>query len=195
MLLSLASIYATCHKHLDCRETVYNFEMGIKAYPDKDSINVGDTIWLEINEPTILKDVQTGNNVDFSGAANLGTAISFLKLIAVSVADDQAASKFKYVLIQGNEIPRADTLKYREFNFNELNGFYRFKLGIIPKEQGVFKLFVSNATSVIRKHDNCTKASFEINFKETNQHFYFNEVSFPGIVLSGKNGVYLFKVK
>jgi hypothetical protein len=77
MLLSLVSVYATCHKHLDCRETVYNFEMGIKDYPDKDSINVGDTIWLEVNEPVILKDIQTGKDVNYSSANNLGSAMAF----------------------------------------------------------------------------------------------------------------------
>ena len=194
-LIALVSIYTQCNKRLDCANTVYSFEMGIKAYPDRDSISVGDTIWLEINEPATLKDALSGKMIDYSDAANLGTAISFAKLIAVSQTDDQVASQFKFVLLQGNEIARPDTSKYREFNFSELNDFYKFKLAIIPKEPGVFKMFVSSASNVYRKNDKCTKAGFTINFKETNQHFYFNEVSFPGIILSGKNGVYLFKVK
>lgn len=194
--IALTSICAQCNKpRLDCANTKYSFELGIKAYPDKDSINVGDTLWLEINEPTTLKDGFTGQMISYSGAANLGSAISFAKLIAPSLTDDQVASNFKFVLLQGNEIMRPDTAKYREFKFDELNSYYKFKLGIIPKEQGVFKMFVSNAANVYRYNDKCTKAGFVINFKETNQHFYFNEVSFPGIVLSGKNGVYLFKVK
>jgi hypothetical protein len=194
-LIALMCIYAQCNKRLDCANTVYSFEMGIKAYPDKDSINVGDTIWLEVNEPTTLKDALSGRVIDYSGVVNLGTAISFAKLIAVSQTNDQVAANFKFILLQGNEIARPDTAKYREFNFRELNGFYKFQLAIIPKETGVFKMFVSSAANVYRKNDKCTKAGFTINFKETNQHFYFNEVSFPGIILSGKNGVYLFKVK
>lgn len=195
-LIALISIYAQCNKpRLDCANTVYSFELGIKAYPDKDSINVGDTIWLEVNEPTTLKDGFTGQMINYSGAVNLGSAISFAKLIAPSVTDDQVAFNFKYVLIQGNELTRPDTAKYREFKFDELNSYYKFKLGIIPKVQGIFKMFVSNAADVYRYNDKCTKAGFAINFKETNQHFYFNEVSFPGIILSGKNGVYFFKVQ
>ena len=194
LLLGVISIYSQC-KNLDCRETIFNFEIGIKAYPDKDSISVGDTIWLEVNEPTTLKDVQTGKIVDYSGASNLGTAISFLKLIAVSSTDDQMASKFRYVLIHGNEISRKDSTKYREFKFDEAGGLYRFKLGVIPKEAGVFKVFVSNAGSVVRKSDKCTKASFQINFKSTDQHLYLNEIILPGVSLSPGGGIYLFKVK
>jgi hypothetical protein len=54
--------------------------MAIKASPDLDSIHINDTIWLEVNEPTILKDVQTGKDVNYSGAANLGSAIGFEKV-------------------------------------------------------------------------------------------------------------------
>ncbi len=68
----------------DCRGAVYNFEMGIKAYPDKDSINVGDTVWLEVNEPTTLTDVQTGRTINYSEAANLGLTIGIAELISVN---------------------------------------------------------------------------------------------------------------
>src|SRR5689334_11622357 len=80
-LIALMCIYAQCNKRLDCANTVYSFEMGIKAYPDKDSINVGDTIWLEVNEPTTLKDVFSGKMIDYSGAVNLGSFVSFSKLV------------------------------------------------------------------------------------------------------------------
>jgi hypothetical protein len=52
----LVSMHATCNKRLDCARTVYGFELSIKAYPNKDSVRVADTIWLEIYESTTLKD-------------------------------------------------------------------------------------------------------------------------------------------
>ena len=195
-IIAIVSVSSQCNKpRLDCANSKYSFEFGIKAYSDKDSVNVNDTLWLEINEPTTLTDGFTGQVINYSGAANLGSAISFAKLIAPSLTDDLVASNFKYLLIKGNEISRPDTAKYREFRFVEVNNYYKFKLGIIPKEQGIFKMFVSNAANGYRYNDKCSKANFIINFKETNQHFYLNEVSFPGITLSGKNGFYLFKVK
>jgi hypothetical protein len=55
-------------------------------------------------------------------------------------------------------------------------------------------MFVGNAANVYRE-GNCSKANFSINFKNTNQHLYFNEVSFPGVILPPGGGIYLFKVK
>jgi len=195
LVLSFISINFQCNKNLNCRETVYSFESGIKAYPDQDSINIGDTLWLEVNQTVNLKDLQTNETVNYSNASNFGTALSFAQLMSVDSTNDKVASKFRYVLIYGNEIQREDKIKYREYNFYELNGYYRFKLGLIPNEKGIFKLFISNSNNVLRTNDNCTKANFQIDFIDTDQHFYLNKVSFPDVNLSGKNGVYLFKVK
>jgi hypothetical protein len=195
LLLGMVNLQFRCTKKLDCRGAVYNFELGIKAYPDKDSILVGDTLWLEVNAPTTLTDVQTGRVVDYSGAANLGTAISIAELVSVNITNSEGTASFNYFLSSGKEVVRADTSRYREYSFAEETNQYKFRLGVIPQKPGVYKMFISNAANVYRKNDNCTKANFIINFKETDQHFYFNEVSFPGTILSGKNGVYLFKVK
>lgn len=55
-------------------------------------------------------------------------------------------------------------------------------------------MFVSNASNVFRKK-NCTKANFEINFKNTNQHLNLNKISFPDVDLSEGRSVYLFRVE
>lgn len=192
MLLSLTGIYSTCHKHLDCRETFYNFEMGIKAYPDKDSVHVGDTIWLEVNEPTTLKDVQTGTMVDYSGAANLGTSIAFQEYTSTTGQFTiSAVAKFKFFVVKGVNVINTSPDLYKEYFFVEENVRYIFRLGVIPTETGVFRLGFSNASSVVRKSDRCTKAFFSLNFKNTNQHFYF----YPGGAgTPSGGGTYYFKV-
>jgi hypothetical protein len=169
--------------------------MGIKAIPDNDSINLGDTIWLDINEPATLTDAQSGKLIDYGGASNLGTAIGIAELISVNVTNTEGNSFFKFVLSSGSEVTRPDTNKFREYLFVEVNNRYVFKLGLIPQKRGVFKVFLSNAANVYRRNDRCSKANFTINFQDTDQHYYLNEVSFPGVLLSGSNGVYLFKVK
>lgn len=195
IVISLTSIHSQCNKKLDCRESVYNFAIGIKAYPDKDSINLGDTLWLEVNEPTTLNDLPTGRMIDFSGAANLGIAIGVAELISSNTTNTEGISFFKFLLNTGNKVFRPDTTKYREYLFAEMNNRYEFRLGLIPQKKGIYKMFISNASNVFKITDKCTKANFGINFIDTEQHFHLNEVSFPGIILSGKNGVYLFKVK
>jgi hypothetical protein len=193
--ISAAGLHFQCNKRFDCRESIYSFAIAIKAYPDKDSINIGDTIWLEINEPTTLNDIQTGRMIDYSGAANLGTAIGIAELISANTTNTAGNTFFKFFIADGKEILRSDTNKFREYSFIEISNRYEFKLGLIPQKKGVYKMFISNASNVFRTTNKCTKAGFGITFKDTDQHFYLNEVSFPGIILSGKNGVYFFKVK
>ena len=195
LLFCTILIYATCKKNSDCANTVYAFSSEIKAYPDVDSINIGDTIFLELNQPIISKDVNSGVQIDYRNAANFGTAIGFAEFISPNNINTEVASKFNYALIRGIEQIRQDSIKFREFPFVEINQFYKFKLAVVPKFKGVFKLFVSNAANVYRIDDKCTKAGFVINFTNTNQHLYLNEVSFPGVIPPHDGGIYLFKVK
>ncbi len=84
-LLCMVDCGFECSKRIDCSETIYNFELGIKAYPDLENIGIGDTIWLEVNEPINLQDIKTERTVDYSNAANLGTSISFAELMDVNL--------------------------------------------------------------------------------------------------------------
>lgn len=195
LLFCTILIYATCKKNSDCANTVYVFSSEIKAYPDLDSVNIGDTIFLELNQPVISRDINSRVEVNYKNAVNFGTAIGFAEFISSSNINTEAASKFNYKLVLGIEQVRPDSIKFREFRFVETDQFYKFKLAIVPRFRGVFKLFVSNAANVYRIDDKCTKAGFAINFTNTNQHLYLNEVSFPGIIPPSGGGIYLFKVK
>ena len=195
LLFCTILIYATCKKNSDCANTVYAFSSEIKAYPDVDSINIGDSVFLELNHPVISRDINSEVDVNYRNAANFGTAIGFAEFISPNNINTEVASKFNYALIRGIEQIRQDSIKFREFPFVEINQFYKFKLAVVPKFKGVFKLFVSNAANVYRIDDKCTKAGFVINFTNTNQHLYLNEVSFPGVIPPPDGGIYLFKVK
>lgn len=192
VVFGLLNLQFQCNKRLDCATTVYNFEIGIKAYPNKDSINVGDTIWFEVNEPTTLKDFQTGRIINYSGAENLGSVISFHQLSPLKQFTVKAADKFEYILQKGIETNALDPGFERQYVFSEENQHYVFKLGLIAKGKGTFGLIISNAANVYRNSDKCTKASFALNFKETDQHYYLNPNFQGGPTPVG--GDYYFKV-
>ena len=191
--LSLLNLQFQCHKTIGCTETVYNFELGIQAYPDNDSINIGDTIWLEVNVPTTFTDIQTGRAIDYSNAANLGSAIGLIELLGNSNSRE-SANDFSYFLAKGRSINNPNQNLIREYSFEELNSKYIFKLGVIPAKTGVYRISVSDAANVYRQEDKCTEASFRINFKSTNQHLYYNEQNY-GVVVPLPNNGYCFKVK
>lgn len=130
----------SCGKNgLGCINTTYNFQIGVKAYPNRDSIRVGDTVWLEINAPISLTDISSNTVVNYSGATNLGSAIGFIKLIGKNNAIG-AANMFNYYLVKGININNPNTENTREYKFTENDNRYTFKLGIISKEKGAFKI-------------------------------------------------------
>lgn len=188
--LYLTTVFATCRK--DCTRTNYSFEMAVKAYPNLDSIPVGDTIWIEINEPVSLKDLNTNTNVNYGGVVNLGTNIGFQEIIGTTPQIINAADDFSFKIINGVDATSSNSDLFREYLFTERNGAFLFKLGVIPKRFGTFRMNLGRAANVYTVNDKCSKASFVFNFENTNQHFYLypNGDSTP----SG-GGTYYFKVK
>ena len=71
-------MYNSCNKRINCRDILYSFQTNIKAFPDLDSLNINDTIWLEFSCSTQLADLNSGQSIDYSGAENFGTAIGIV---------------------------------------------------------------------------------------------------------------------
>lgn len=176
-----------------CANTAYNFVVGVKAYPDKESIRLGDTLWFEINAPTNLTDITSNTTIDYSGAENLGSAIGFGRI--TNNITVESADTFSYITKVGVPVSNPNTTKIREFLFVQINKNYVFKLGIIPKEKGVFGVGFSNAANVYRSSDKCTKAAFKINFENTHQHYYLNPIiNSTNSDTTKSSGSYYFKV-
>ena len=194
------SIGFSCDRRITCNQTIYTFATNMVAYPDLDSINLNDTIWVEYNQSTTFIDLQTGLNIDYRYAENFGIGLTFDKFIGGSVSNPgtiPAVSAFSTVLAQGFELSSLQPNRIKSFNFLEEGGRYKFKIAIIVKDTGIFSVSISNAANVYRKNDKCTKAGFEITFANTNQHLYFYEQNRPGYTPSQyeRTHMYCFKVK
>ena len=199
-LIYLISINSTCKRRIDCSQKIYSFSVPARAYQDRDSININDTIWIEFNELTTFKDDQTGQNVDFSNAANLGFGLTFDKFVGGSITNPGtvgAVSDFSSILIYGTELTSLLPDRIKSFGFLEEAGRYKFKIGLVAKKEGFFSVSISNAANVYRRNDGCSKAGFSITFANTNQHLYFYEQNRPGYTPSEyeRTHMYCFKVK
>jgi hypothetical protein len=199
LLICYLSIWASCNKNFDCRGTVHNFEAFYKAYPDTDSIRVNDTIWIELQTSTQLKDIMTNQMVDYSGAANLGTIIGYSEMTGGDLYNPggtAAANSFENILINGSSVQSLNPDQIREFLFEENNGMYLFKVGIVPKKTGLFLIGAGNSQNVYQKNNSCRKSNFELTFKDTNQHLYLYEQNRPGYTPSEyeQTHAYCFKV-
>ena len=170
-------ISVSCGKlRFDCANTVYNFQAGVKAYPDKDSVVIGDTIWFESTIPASLIDIGTKKLIDYSGAGNLGTDLS-LDRFTGDHGSIYAANEFKYVLSKGKTVEKISNVpdRIREYLYIETGDQYYLKVGIIPQKAGIYMLGVGNPQNVFRNSDKCTKAKYFINFENTKQHIFISK--------------------
>ena len=130
--------------------------------------------------------------VKYEGAANLGTVVS-VQILADSIPTTfiPAFKNFTYLLVKGKQVSSIDPQLEVEYTFLEENHNYVFKIGMVPEKIGVYRVIISDANNVYLKSDYCTKASFQLNFEQTNQHFYL----FPGGASTPPGGnTYYFKV-
>jgi hypothetical protein len=171
LLLIVISVFvhATCTKRIDCTKS-YSFELGIKAIPNQEIVNIGDTIWFSINDSNYLKDLFTAEIVNYRSAANLSVPIGFLEVLA---ADNhvEAANRFEYIIRKGSLVSNYRPNLIREIAFIESNNRYQIEVGVIPKTSGTFRVIFSNAANVYTNSDGCQKSKFNFVFKDTDQHF------------------------
>jgi hypothetical protein len=111
IVISVANVFATCNKKKECVRNNYPFDIKMKAYPDRDSILVSDTIYFELKEPVMLNE-SGGSLVDYSGAGNLGTVVAFGELLGNSNERD-AANDFTCFTLKGQETPSAKRIIVR----------------------------------------------------------------------------------
>lgn len=183
----------TCKKGLgiDCSNNIYRFKINILITPTTDTVNIGDTIWMRMNNTVNLLDINTGNTINFSGAANLGSVLNIRTLSGQNEFTTEAINKFNYHVKEGALIRMTNDIA--EYNFSEKNNQFLFNLGVIAKEKGTFRILFSNAANVYRNSDKCTKATFIINVGNVNRNPYLNPFYTGGPYPEG--GDYYFVVR
>ena len=192
---------STCKKALICSDqATYSFTADhVKAYPDADSVYVGDTIWIEYYLPVIYTDNFSGKIVNYADAVNFGNNIKVLKFKGGSVSDPGAQyvrEKFTYILDKGHSAKSDFPDEGEAYNFSRNSNSFVLRVGIVPKELGTFAITISDAGGVYKKGDPCTKATFAFSFIDTDQHLYLYQANRPGYTISEyeQSHLYCFRV-
>ena len=198
ILLSILVINSGCPK--PCIEANLSFSVHSQIIPDNDSMHIGDTVYLESSFPTQLTEQSTGQLMDYSNSTGIGSTLAVSSLPLGDTIAQDAVFDFDYISVNGRiyndrSIPRPDGVQ--QVSYEETNGNYTLKVGLIAKKKGNYILGIGDGLSNGRKKSkNCEKASFNITLINTDQHFYLIKNWYPNVVIGGygKMRVYYFKV-
>ena len=172
-LFILAILISGCPK--PCTEANYIFAVNSQIIPDLDSVRIGDTIYLTSTFPSSLKDQIGGAIVDYSHAKNLNSTLGIGEFVNGEKIPNNAVFNFDYVSIKGRvyndkNIPNPDGTQ--QLIYQEINGNYELKIGLIPKIKGIYGLGIGDGVSTGRSNaKSCERATFSISLNSTNQHF------------------------
>ncbi|MEJ7693185.1 hypothetical protein [Daejeonella sp.] len=173
ILACIVLLNSGCPK--SCIEANYSFSVNAQVGPDRDSINVGDTIYITSSFPAKLIDQGTGAEINYTGAKKIGSTLGVGKLKLGSAIPVDAVFDFSYISIKGNVyndrgIASPDAVQ--QLIYQDSNNTYELKVGLIAKVKGTYALGIGNGLSVGRSGvKNCEKAAFDISLNKTNQHF------------------------
>jgi hypothetical protein len=148
----------------------YKFELPVKILPDTDTLHLGDSLTIIIDESNSFVELQSGTLVPFKRAANLGSAISFGRRDLTTGSFEYAANDFDFTLVKGKEYREINPSLTRTYLLLEENNRYRLHLVIKPQKPGLYKIILSNSVNTYRESAPCDKANFTTILQETNHN-------------------------
>lgn len=180
-----------------CVEAQYNFRMQEVFYPEKDSISLGDTVFMESSHSTSFTDSLTNKLIDFSGS-DIGGSLELLRLPDTSATVVGGMNDFNILILNGTAIGN-DYIpeQNKQLLFQESNNNYVLKLGFIAKQKGVYLVALGNSMGIIKKKGGCEKANILLTNANTDNHLFFYENWLHSNLISKyeKTHIYCFKVK
>ncbi|WP_147275793.1 hypothetical protein [Adhaeribacter pallidiroseus] len=142
--------------------------------PDKDKVQVGDTIYLVSEFPSTLTPIGSQAPVDYTNAATIGSAITIVEYLP-NKERKWYVYDFDFIAMKGEafnstNIPVPEAAE--GVRYVETNGKYEMKIAIVPKKKGNYAFLLSNAYSdsrAIKGKDRCDRATFSISLQNDHQ--------------------------
>ncbi len=192
-LVAIFSFISCGHR---CVEANYYFSMTESFSPEKDSIPIGDTLWVTSSHSTTFLDSLSQKNIDFSNS-QVGSPFEILNFPDASQNVIGGVNDFGYYIISGSETGNDNIpTQNKGFYYEEESNQYILKVGIIAKQKGIYGISLGDDISVIRNNNGCEKAFIEIDNTNANNHLYYDENFFQGQPINNytKTHAYFFKV-
>lgn len=171
LILPIFFLYA-CN---ECEEDQYgeHLELAIpmRTYPDQDTFQVGDTLWIEVIADKYVQVYNTNEVI------RLDTFDFFLDFFISEISDttENYNTDIDSVVLIGTmeRLPLITAVVY-PIQFEEDDLYYQFKAGIILKETGLFWLGLSTASFLFEYADHPALFTCEHDRRDRVDIYYHN---------------------
>lgn len=169
------TLLAACKKD-ECVTNSFTLKETWKILPEKDSINVGDTLTFLSQFSNHPFDYNSNKNVDFSSNAIINSTLGVYVLRPGGTNLVAAIDSFKFLSVLGkietNASLGADHIK--QIFYQEANGNYIINFQIIALKKGIYSLGFSDGIATRNKSTNCDdKAGIVFSNNNANNHIYY----------------------
>lgn len=193
LLVITIFIAASCGR--SCIEAQYNFNMQEVFYPEKDSVLVGDTIFMESSHSTFFNDTLTNKLIDFS-ESDIGGSLRLLRFPDTSTSPIGGINDFEILILNGKALGNDNIpAENKGFYFEEANNNYTLKLGFIAKQKGIYGISLANSIGIVKRKNSCEKANITILNGNNNNHLYFYQNWRPGYLISEYERTHIYYIK
>lgn len=155
ILISPYFLFGSCKKNKgECLGSAYSLKESWNISPQKDSINVGDTLIFSSTISTNPFDYNSMKNVDFSTKTTMGTSL-FLRSISLNNLKP-AIDSFSFFILKGTIKPAdfsANSTSYLQWS--KENNTFELKFGIVAKKKGDYSFTLPDALGRVEISNLC----------------------------------------
>jgi hypothetical protein len=140
LLITLLLTGSRCNDEKDPEFVFMTFEIPLTIRPGNETLNKGDTIWLDGNFSDTLKEINSNlyyklENFDFKSKICINKIFNNQLYVSEQMP---AFSLFNYL---GGTTQTSSVCG--TFSINYVNKTYTYKIGFIPNDTGVFNIFIN----------------------------------------------------
>lgn len=197
-ITSLLALVLTGCPNPSCPEATYAFVVSAYVFPVVDSIRLGDTLYTQSSFSSQLRDISSGQNINYANASPIGGNLFLDALASNGTYLRGAIGDFTNVSKRGqiyDDQENSSQQRIKHFSYQSSASGYNFEAGLIPLKRGLFLISTNTAISNgISGEKSCSKAMFDVNLVSSSINLHYIEIA-TGRPVERRDSLHAYCVK